>query len=420
MLDIGFIREHHDLIKAAVAKKRLKFDLGALLKADDERRALLAEIEGYRAEMNRASEKIPTLEGAERETILSEMKAVKEKLVEGEAKYEKAKKKYDRLMLDVPNIPDPSVPDGETDAENQEIRKWGDLPQFSFEPKGHIELLEQNGWVDFERGAKVAGFRGNFRMGGAAMLEFAVWQYALELMQGKGFVPVLAPALAKPDFFMGTGWFPQAEEDVYKTQDELYLAGTAEVPLMGFHAGEVIVREELPKKYVGFSPCYRREAGSHGKDTRGLYRLHEFYKVEQVILCEASHQTSVAYHEEIVQAAEELMQGLEIPYHVVVNCGGDLGLGQVKKYDVEGWLPSEKRYRETHSASYFHDFQSRRLNIRYKDEEGNMKFAHSLNSTVAATPRLLEMILENHQQEDGSIRVPKVLQKWIGKDVLSR
>lgn len=420
MLDIGFIREHQDLIERAATKKRLKFDVKALMALDTERRELLAEVEGYRAEMNRASDKIPTLVGDEREAILTEMKAVKEKLALAEAKFDKVKKKFDRLMLDVPNIPDPSVPDGETDAENVEVRTWGEIKDFGFTPKGHIELLEHNGWVDFARGAKVAGFRGNFRMGGAAMLEFAVWQYALELLQSKGFTPVLVPALAKPEFFMGTGWFPQAEEDVYKTQDELYLAGTAEVPLMGFHSGETIAQSELPKKYVGFSPCYRREAGSHGKDTRGLYRLHEFYKVEQVILCEGSHQLSVALHEEIVATAEELMQGLEIPYHVVTNCGGDLGLGQVKKYDVEGWLPSEGRYRETHSASYFHDFQARRLNIRYKDESGETKFVHSLNSTVAATPRLLEMILENHQQEDGSIRVPKVLQKWIGKDVLSR
>ena len=213
---------------------------------------------------------------------------------------------------------------------------------------------------------------------------------------------------------VGTGWFPQVEEDIYKTQDDLYLSGTAEVPMMGYHADEILKEEDLPKKYVAFSPCYRREVGSYGKDTKGIFRVHEFYKIEQVVLCRADHQESVKWHEELTKNSEEIMQALEIPYRVVINCGGDLGLGQVKKYDIEGWIPSEGRYRETHSASYFHDFQARRLNIKYKDNAGKIHFIHSLNNTAIATPRILEAFLENNLREDGSIKIPEALQKYYG------
>lgn len=231
---------------------------------------------------------------------------------------------------------------------------------------------------------------------------------------------MLVPSLVRRESFMGTGYVPQSEDDLYKTQDEFYLAGTAEVPTMGYHMNEVLEAKDFPIKYFSFSPCFRREIGAHGKDTKGLVRIHEFYKFEQVVLCEASHEASVKYHEELTANSEELLQLLKIPHHVVVNSAGDLGLGQVKKYDIESWMPSEGKYRETHSSSYFHDFQTRRLNIRYRDAEGELKFAHSLNNTALATPRLLAILIENYQQSDGTIKVPDVLVPYVGKNVISR
>ena len=230
---------------------------------------------------------------------------------------------------------------------------------------------------------------------------------------------MLAPALVRRENLVGAGYLPQGEEDLYKTQDGDFLAGTAEVSAMGCFMDTVIPKEKLPIKIIAFSPCFRREAGSHGKDTKGLFRVHEFYKMEQVIIGEASHVQSVEYHEELTANAEEIMQALKIPYRVVVNCAGDLGLGQVKKYDIEAWLPSENKYRETHSISYFHDFQTRRLNIRYKDTTRKIQFAHSLNGTALPTPRPLIALLENNQQPDGSIAVPKILQKYVGKETIS-
>ena len=267
--------------------------------------------------------------------------------------------------------------------------------------------------VDLERGAKVAGFRGYFLTGDGARLQFALWQFVNDFFRTKNFRPMIVPSLVRREPFMGTGYLPQGEEDLYKTQDGEYLSGTAEVATMGYYMDEVLDKKDLPMKMISFSPAFRREAGAHGKDTKGILRVHEFYKFEQVVLCEASHETSVKFHEELTANAEEIMQALKLPYHVVVNCGGDLGLGQVKKYDIEAWLPSENTYRETHSSSYFHDFQTRRLNIRYRDEDGKMRFAHSLNNT-ALSGRPVIMIVENYQNADGSIRVPDVLVPYMG------
>ncbi len=225
---------------------------------------------------------------------------------------------------------------------------------------------------------------------------------------------MIVPSLVKRETLLGTGYLPQGEEEIYQTQDNDYLAGTAEVATMSYYSDKTLKKEDLPKKMLSFSPCFRREAGSYGKDVKGLYRVHEFFKFEQVILCEASHETSVKFHEELLANAEEILQALALPYHVVVNCGGDLGLGQVKKYDIETWMPSKNKYGETHSCSYFHDFQTRRLNIRYKDTDGKMKFAHSLNNTEVATPRILIQILENNQQADGTIKIPEALRKYMG------
>lgn len=418
MLDIHFIREHANLVKAGAAKKLLTIDVDRLLALDDERKTLRAELDQKRAEQNRMSGTIALAKGEEKDKLIEGMRFVKDGMAETEEKYKTVMEEWQKLMLMVPNIPDMSVPEGTSDADNAEIRTWGDKPQFDFPIKDHVELMTKAGMADFERGTKVAGFRGYFLKGDGAILSYAVWRFLSDRFMGKGFTPMIVPSLVRRDGFLGTGYLPQSEEDLYKTQDGEYLAGTAEVATMAYHQDETLDMGTLPLKYFSFSPCFRREAGSHGKDTKGLVRVHEFYKFEQVVLCEASHEESVRLHEELTANAEEAVQALGIPYHVVVNCGGDLGLGQVKKYDIECWMPSENTYRETHSSSYFHDFQTRRLNIRYRDANGEMRFAHSLNNTALATPRFLAVLVENYQQADGTIRVPEALVPYVGKEVL--
>jgi seryl-tRNA synthetase len=421
MLDIKFIRENKDLIAAGAKKKHLKFNVNDLIDIDDKRRALMASAEKKRAEQNAASNQIMNAKdtSARAELIVS-MKKVKADLEKDENELKDVMQKWQSLMLCVPNVPDMSVPEGDSDADNKEVKVWGEKPEFKFEAKDHIEIMTRLGMVDFERGAKVHGFRGYFLTGDGARLCFAIWNHALDFFSKKDFIPVIPPIIVRKMNLFGTGYLPQGEEDMYKTQDNDYLAGTAEVPLMGFHAEETLDVSELPKRYLGFSPCYRREAGAHGKDIRGLIRVHEFYKFEQVVLCEANHETSVKYHEEINRNIEEFIESLGIPYHTVANCGGDLGLGQVKKYDVELWVPKENKYREIGSASYFHDFQTRRLNIRYKDVDGKTKYTHSLNSTAIPTPRILVSLVENFQQADGTVKLPEVLAKYFGKDTIGK
>lgn len=419
MLDIKFIRENKDLIAAGAKKKLINFNVDELVTVDDTRRALLAEVEAMRGKQNETAGLVPRAASPEeRERLIAESKSLKDILQKKEEELAETMKKWQGLMVQVPNIPDMSVPEGTSDADNAEIRTWGEIPTFDFEPKDQIALLESLDLADFERGTKVAGFRGYFLKNDAVLLNFALWQFVFNKLVAKGFTPIIAPSLLKKEPFIGTGFLPQSEEDLYKTQDGAYLAGTAEVGVMGYYMDEVLKKEDFPKKFIAFSPCFRREAGSHGKDTKGAVRVHEFFKLEQVILCEASHEESVKYHEELTAISEEIMQDLKIPYRVVVNCGGDLGLGQVKKYDIEAWVPSEGKYRETHSASYFHDFQTRRLNIRYKDTDGKLRFAHSLNNTALASPRILVPILENYQNRDGSITVPDVLRPYLGKDTI--
>lgn len=414
MLDIKFIRENPELIKKSAQKKHIDFDVQKLLEIDNKRLELLKTVEEMRARQNAANDNIARLQDEkEKNKIIKTMKKLKEELSNKEDELKKTEKEWKELMLGVPNISDPTVPDGSTDAENVEIRRWGEIPNFDFKIKNHTELVEDLDLVDFKGGAKVSGFRGYFLKNEAAILSLAIVQFTIEELVKKSFVPFIAPALVREESFLGTGWLPQGKEEIYKTQDDLYLSGTAEVPMMGFHANEILKKEDLPKAYVAFSPCYRSEAGSYGKDIKGIYRVHEFMKVEQIILCEADHDESLRWHEEITRNAEEIMKALKIPYRVMANCGGDLGLAQIKKYDIEAWVPSENRYRETHSSSYFHDFQTRRLNIRYRDKDGKIFFAHSLNNTAIATPRILISLFENYQQKDGSINIPEVLQKYV-------
>ncbi len=418
MLDIKFIRENQSIIAEASRKKRLDFKVEELISIDDRRLAILIEVESLRAKQNETSAKITSVDAAAREALIAEMKIVKDSLQAKEEELKEIIKDWQKLMVQVPNIPDMSVPEGDDDASNAELKTWGEKTVFAFSARDHVELMSALEMAEFERGAKVAGFRGYFLKNEGVQLSFALWQLALDMLRAEGFAPVISPSLVRREALLGTGYLPQGEEDLYKTQDTDYLAGTAEVGLMAMHMDEVIDQAKLPLQYAGFSPCFRREAGSHGKDTKGLIRVHEFFKIEQLVLCEANHEQSVEWHEKLLAVAEKYMQALNIPYRVVVNCGGDLGLGQVKKYDIEAWVPGEQKYRETHSISYFHDFQTRRLNLKYRDPEGKLRFVHSLNGTMSATPRLLVSLVENYQQADGSIKVPEVLQPYVGKALI--
>lgn len=421
MLDIKFIRENKDIVIAGAKKKRITVDIDKLIALDEKRRQIQSVIDSKRAEQNAASLAIAgTKSDAEKQEIISRMQNVKETLKLEEESLQEILKDWRALMLAVPNIPDISVPEGDSDKDNKEVRTWGDIPKFDFEPKSHIELLEMHDMADTERGAKVAGFRGYFLKNDGARLVWALERFVQDKFADLGFTPMIVPSLVRREPFMGTGYLPQSEEDLYKTQDGDYLAGTAEVASMAYYMDEILDKKDLPIKFFAFSPCFRREAGSYGKDTKGIFRIHEFVKYEQVVLCEASHEESVKYHEELTANSEKLLQMLKLPYRVVINCGADLGLGQVKKYDIEAWLPSEKQYRETHSSSYFHDFQTRRLNIRYRDEEGIVRYVHSLNNTALAMPRILTQIVENYQKNDGSIAVPDALRGYMGKDEIAR
>lgn len=415
MLDIKFIRENKDIVQAGAKKKRVDVDIGKLIVLDDERLKTLKEVEDLRAEINRVSNDISRDQNSALKTqLIEEMRIVKDEIKTKEEKLKKIMEDWQKLMLQVPNVPDISVPEGAVDTDNQEVKVWGEKPVFNFEPKDHSDIMTTLKMVDFERGTKVHGFRGYFLINDGALLSFAIWNYAMDFFRSKGFSPVIPPMIVRKQNLYGTGHLPGDVEDYYMTQDGDALGGTSEIPLMGMHAGEILDKKSLPLKYLGFSPCYRREAGAHGKDVKGLIRVQEFYKLEQVILCEANHETSVKFHEELTTNTEEFIESLGIPYHRVINCGGDLGLGQVKKYDIELWVPKENKYREIASASYFHDFQTRRFNIRYKDSKGKINYAHSLNQTAIATPRILVSLVENYQQADGSVIIPEVLRKYMG------
>ncbi len=413
MLDIKFIRENPEIIKMAAEKKHIDFDVQKLIEIDKKRIEYSQKIEELRSKQNLVSGEITKVNLEEKQKKIEEMSLVKEEIKKLEPEFEKIINEWRALMLRVPNIPDISVPDGDSDEYNQEIKIWGEKPIFSFIPKDHIQIMENLKMVDFERGSKVHGFRGYFLTGEGVQLCFAIWNYALKFFGDKGYNPVIPPVIVRKENLYGTGHLPGDTDDYYVTQDDDALAGTAEVPLMGFHRDEVLDKKDLPKKYLGFSPCFRREAGSYSKDTKGLIRVHEFYKFEQLILCEASHEESVKYHEELNRNTEEFIESMHIPYHTVINCGGDLGQGQVKKYDIELWVPKEEKYREISSASYFHDFQARRSNIKYRDEDGKTRYVHSLNCTAIPTPRILVSLVENFQNEDGSITIPEALRPYM-------
>ncbi len=415
MLDIKFIRENKEIVQAGAKKKHIDIDIEQLIALDDERLKILKEVEDLRAEVNKVSNNIARHQDEKLKLqLIEEMRGVKEDLKNKEEKLKNIMLEWQKVMLQVPNVPDMTVPEGATDAENQEIKVWGEKPTFTFEIKDQVTLMQNLDLADFERGTKVSGFRGYFLKNDGALLSFALWQFFLDNLISKKFIPLIVPSLVKKSSLVGTGYIPGGEDDLFKTQDGDYLVGTGEVSTMSYYANEILDRKQLPIKFASFSTCFRREAGAHGKDVKGFFRVHEFYKLEQVILCEANHEESVKFHEEITKNVEEMLIALKIPYRIVLNCGGDLGIGQVKKYDIEVWMPAQNKYRETHSSSYFHDFQTRRLNIRYKDEDGKLKYVHSLNNTAIATPRIIGAILEINQEENGSIKIPEVLRKYMG------
>jgi seryl-tRNA synthetase len=327
------------------------------------------------------------------------------------------------LLLKIPNVPSDEVPDGANDQENVELRRVGTPPKFDFEPLDHVELGARQDWLDVEAGARLSGSRNYVLKGDLALLENAVMRFALDHMVAKGFTPLSVPVLVRRDAMTGTGFFPGGEEQTYATddRDDLYLVGTAEVPVTSLHADEILDLATLPRLYVAWTSCFRREAGTYGKDTRGLYRVHQFQKVEQVVIDVADEAKSLEHHHAILGYSEELLQRFELAYRVVNVCGGDLGSPQVQKFDIETWMPGRDGYGETHSASRFHDYQARRLKLRYRDAEQKVRFCHTLNNTVAASTRLLIALMENHQQPDGTVRVPAALQPHVGgRAVLGR
>jgi seryl-tRNA synthetase len=416
VIDIRLIREQPELVEAGARKKRIALDLGPIRDLDARRTGAQQELDRLRSEQNSAAKAIGQAPAAERAKLAEGAKAGKLLLKEKEEAYAKLGTELDALLLRVPNVPAAEVPEGKDDSENVEVKRWGEPRRFDFEPRDHIALGEGQDWIDVERGARIAGSRNYVLKGDLSLLEGAVMRYALETMVAKGFVPLSVPTLVRSEVMVGTGYFPGGEEQAYRcdARDDLVLVGTAEVPVTALHQDEILKVGELPRLYVALSSCYRREAGTYGKDTRGLYRVHQFQKVEQVVVDVANPARSIEHHQMIVRNAEEVLQALELPYRIVNVCGGDLGAPQIQKFDIETWMPSRKNYGETHSASRFHDYQARRLNLRYRDEAGKVHFCHTLNNTVAASVRMLIALLENHQRADGTVWLPAALRPYMG------
>ena len=439
MIDLKDLRENPDRYRTAAKRKRIDVDIDRLLELDGRRRALVTQQQNLTAEKNQISKQIGPIMGKLKKAPDGDKPALQEQADDLQAKSAAIKEQeqamgpqiaemepqIEELLLRVPQPAAEEVPVGPDDTANVELRKWGTPRMFEFEPKDHVTLGTELGIIDTERGVKLAGSRSYFLQGAGAMLHQAVLRYALDLMIQRGFVPMSVPVLVREPAMKGTGYFPLGREQSYAMTNEdppVFLVGTAEVSLTAYHMDELLGETELPRKYVAMSPCFRREAGTYGKDTAGLYRIHQFDKVEQVIVCRNDEAESKRWHGVILDNAEHLLQSLELPYRVVHVCTGDLGQGQVAKFDIETWMPSRNAYGETHSASRFYDFQARRLNLRYRETSGetgkggagSVKFCHTLNNTVVASPRILIPILELYQNPDGTVTVPKVLRPYMG------
>ena len=415
MLDIRYIRENPDRVREAARIKGIDVDLDALLEKDRRLRELRVQIDDLRARRNRGSRQISTLKGEEKQGAISEMQQIVADLKKLEPEYDGLEADIAERLLYVPAVPADDVPVGQTEEDNAEIRRWGEPPGFNFEPKDHVELAESLDILDVPRGVKLAGSRSYILKNEGALLHWAVLRLALDYMLGQGFTPLTVPVMVREEFMVGTTYFPQGKDQAYAIEkDELFLVGTAEVSLTSYYADEILSLDDLPVRLVSNSPCYRREAGTYGKDARGIYRIHQFDKIEQVVLCENDPDVSADMHTLILDNAEQVTRSLELPYRTVEVCTGDMGLGKYRMHDIETWMPSRNAHGETHSCSSFHDFQARRLNMRYRDAEGKVRFVHTLNNTVLASPRILIPLLEVHQQADGSVVIPEALRSYMG------
>src|SRR5438477_3992506 len=418
MLDLAFIRNHPDIVKEAARVKNNTLNVDYLLEVDQRVLDLKHKVEEARAEQNKISKRVQQAgkDKALRDALIAEGKGLAEQIKAFEPTLRELEEERQQLLYLVPNIPDPSSPIGNDESDNVPIREWGQKPTFDFEPLDHYALMQKLDVIDIERAVKIAGSRSYALKGDAARLELALMNFAMDRIARKGFTPLIVPAMAREFCFIGNGQFPKGRDQVYAIEGEdTFLVGTAEVSITGMYKDEILSYEDLPLTFVGFCPCFRKEAGTYGKDTRGVFRIHQFNKVEQYVIAKADHEESLRWHEQLIRNAEELVQALELPYRVVNVSTGDMGDGKVGMYDLECWIPSEGRYRETHSCSYFHDWQARRVNIRYRDENGKVRFVHTLNNTAIASPRILLPLFEVHQQPDGSVRIPEALRPFMGE-----
>lgn len=428
MLDIKYIRENADKIKAAAKNKNIKIDIDKLLNIDEKRRGALSKIDELRAKRNDLAAKAKG--GRPSEEQIKEGKELKEAIVKLEEDFKVIDEEYESLMVKVPTIPSEDTPIGKDESGNIEIEKWGEPTKFDFKPKTHIEIAEDLDLLDFEQGTKVAGYRGYYVKNEAVNLQMGLMMFALEKLISKGFTPMIPPTLVREFALYGSGYFsgkkfdPEVDE-IYKIEntnkdsegkidkENKFLVGTAEPSLLAYYADKVLDESQLPIKLCGYSQCYRSEIGSYGKDTKGIYRVHEFMKVEQVCISKADAEESNKLHNEMVEISKELHKDLGLPYRVLQICTGDMSAGKYKMFDLEAWMPSRNGYGETGSASNFLDWQSRRLNIKYKDKEGNRKYVYLLNNTALPSARILIAILENFQQADGSVVIPEPLRKYL-------
>lgn len=420
MLDLGYIREHPDRIREGARRKRIPFDVDRLLALDEERRRLIKLQEEARAEQKALGRQVKDLQGDGRDLALRRLAVLKEDVQRHTASLEPVQGEIDTLLLACPNPPDADAPDGADDKANVEVRRWGEPPALGFEPLDHVELLRRMDGLDIDRAGRLAGSRSYVLKGEAAFLEQAVLRMAMDLIRARGFTLLSVPVVVKEWALRGTAYFPGAEEQTYRIANptaedqDSWLVGTSEVSVTAFHAQEILDVKDLPLRYAGLSPCFRREAGTYGKDTRGLYRVHQFNKVEQVVIDVADDARTLEHHAAIVANAEAMLQQLELPYRVMATATGDMGRAATFKYDIEAWMPSRQGYGETHTASRFRDYQARRMDLRYRDADGKVRHCHTLNNTVIATPRVLIALLEVHQQEDGSVVLPKALRPYMG------
>ena len=419
MLGLDFIRDNLDAVEKAIKDKAVNLDLDALIAAAAEVRQLKTQIDQLRTERNSISALFKDAAPEDRAALGAQAKEAGAKASELEKLLSEREALVKALQMRIPNIPYQGAPIGPDESFNTVIRTEGEPRQFDFEPLDHVALIEKNDWADLSRVVQVSGSRTYCLKGRLALLETKLMAWALERIANAGFTPITVPAIAREQAFLNQGQFPGHEEETYQLpNDDLWLAGTAEVVLTSLHSGEIIEADKLPILYAGYSPCFRREAGSAGKDVRGLLRVHQFVKVEQYVICEADDAQSAEWHARLLELAEGLLQALEIPYQVIETSTGDMGLGKFRMNDIESWVPSLNKYRETHSCSTLHDWQARRANLRYRGADGKVRFAHTLNNTALASPRILVPLLENHQTEGGRVRLPKALQDLIGGEFL--